>query len=89
MTRRPPLDTDPQVEGLQLDAWRTMDASHRLSLVRGWSSGIRQLAAAGVRQRHPDADPVEQLVELGRVLFGAETMTDDVATAIRRHHRRS
>ncbi|CAN5824830.1 hypothetical protein BH24ACT15_BH24ACT15_33150 [soil metagenome] len=51
-----------------------------------WSTDVRTLALAGVRQRFPDATATEQLVELGRTLYGDEVISQEVVESVYRHH---
>ena len=67
-------DTPRDIEQRQIDAWRRMPPSEKLSLVIRLSDTVRQLALAGVRQRYPDASPREQFLRLAMVTLG-----DDLA----------
>ena len=64
------LDTSPDVERMQIEAWRRMTAAQKAALIRGLTRAVHQLAAAGVRQRHPEASPREQFLRLAIVLHG-------------------
>jgi len=63
-------DTGPEFEARLVDAWRAMTPSQKLSLAVQMSRTVRQLAMAGVRQRHPGADPREQFLRLAVVTLG-------------------
>lgn len=67
-------DTPRDIEQRQIEAWRRMTPSEKLSLVIRLSDTVRQLALAGVRQRYPDASPREQFLRLAMVTLG-----DDLA----------
>ena len=64
------LDTSPDVERRQVDAWRRMQSAEKAALITGLTRAVHQLAAAGVRQRYPDASPREQFLRLAIVLHG-------------------
>jgi hypothetical protein len=66
------LDTDEETARRQVEAWRAMTPAEKLSLVRAMNEAVRQLALAGVRQRHPDASPREQFLRLAIVMLGAD-----------------
>jgi hypothetical protein len=66
------LDTSPDVERRQIEAWRRMTGPEKAALITGLTRAVHQLAAAGVRERHPDASPREQLLRLAIVLHGRE-----------------
>jgi hypothetical protein len=67
-------DTPRDIEQRQIEAWRRMPPSEKLSLVIRLSDTVRELALAGVRQRYPDASPREQFLRLAMVTLG-----DDLA----------
>ena len=66
------LDTDEETARRQVEAWRAMTPAEKLVLVRAMNEAVRQLALAGVRQRHPDASPREQFLRLAIVMLGAD-----------------
>ena len=70
------LDTTPEIEQRQIEAWRRMRPAEKLALVLRMSANVRQLALAGVRRRHPHASSHEQQLRLAQVIFG-----DDLARA--------
>jgi hypothetical protein len=70
-------DTPRDIEQRQIEAWRRMPPSEKLSLVMRLSDTVRQLALAGVRQRYPDASPREQFLRLAMVTLG-----DDLARKV-------
>lgn len=66
------LDTSPDVERMQVDAWRSMSAEQKASLVTAMTRTVLDLARAGIRDRHPDASPLEQRQRLAVILLGRE-----------------
>jgi hypothetical protein len=66
------LDTSPEVERLQVEAWRRMSSEDKAALVSGLSQAAFEMALAGVRERHPDASPREQLLHLAVITLGPE-----------------
>jgi hypothetical protein len=71
---RTPLaaDTSPDVEARQIEAWRQMSPAGKLSLALSMTATVRELAAAGVRQRYPNASPREQFLRLAVVTLGRD-----------------
>lgn len=66
------LDTTPEIEQRQVEAWRRMRPAEKLTLVLRMSANVRQLALAGVRRRHPDLSKHEQQLRLAQVILGDE-----------------
>jgi len=66
------LDTSPDIERMQVEAWRRMTALEKAALITGLTRAIHRLAVAGVRQRYPNASPREQFLRLAIVLHGRE-----------------
>ena len=65
-------DTSPEVERLQIERWRGMSPEQKAAVVSGLTRAVYELAAAGVRQRHPTASPREQFLRLAIVTLGAD-----------------
>jgi hypothetical protein len=65
-------DTTPDVERMQVEAWRRMSVADKAALVSGLTQSCVELARAGVRQRYPDASPREQFLRLAVVVLGPE-----------------
>ena len=72
MTAPLSLDTSPDVERMQVEAWRRMTAPEKAALMTGLTRAVHRLAVAGVRQRYPNASPREQFLRLAIVLHGRE-----------------
>jgi hypothetical protein len=66
------LDTAPEVESRQIDAWRVMPAVEKAALVTGLTRAAFAMTAAGVRHRHPDATPFEQFLRVAVIVLGPE-----------------
>jgi hypothetical protein len=87
MTHPGQLDTSADAQRVLDEGSRRMSAAHRAQLMNAWSHDVRELAFAGVRQRFPDATAAEQLVELGRTLYGDEVVSVKVVDALHRRMR--
>ena len=68
------LDTDRDIEDLQIAAWRVSSTIDIARVVAGASAAARQLALAGLRTRYPDADEREIIAR-----FAGLTLGHDVA----------
>jgi hypothetical protein len=66
------LDTSPDIERRQIDAWRQMSAVDKAAMVTGLTRAAYAMTAAGVRQRHPDASPREQFLRVAVIVLGSE-----------------
>lgn len=64
------LDTSPDIERRQIDAWRVMPAVEKAALVTGLTQAAFALTAAGVRHRHPEATPFEQFLRVAVIVLG-------------------
>jgi len=65
----PISDTSPAARTLQLEIERTTTGEQRLIMVLEMSRFARDLAAAGIRQQHPEWTPVQVARELLRLAF--------------------
>lgn len=65
-------DTDAAIEERQVRAWRDMTPAQKANLITRLSQTAREMAAAGVRDRHPDASPREQFLRLAMLTLGPE-----------------
>lgn len=66
------VDTSPEAEAVQVDVYRRMSARRKLELVEEENRIARELALAGLRQRHPEAGPEELFRRLMDLLLGEE-----------------
>ena len=69
------LDTSPEAERVVIDKLRAMSPADRLKLALSLSQSVRELALAGVRQRHPHASVCEQLLRLAVTIHGRDLAT--------------
>ena len=61
-------DTDDAVTERQFEVWRRMTDGEKLQM----NEAVRQLAIAGIKQRYPDASPLEQFLRLAQTTLGDE-----------------
>lgn len=66
------LDTSPDIEERQIATWRRLTPSAKLAMATRLTMTVRQLAAAGVRRRYPEASPHEQFLRLAIVMLGED-----------------
>ncbi len=66
------LDTDPDIERLQIEGLRQMPAWRKVALVSGMNRMVRTLALAGLRQRYPDDNPAQRRRRLADLMLGPE-----------------
>jgi hypothetical protein len=69
---RRPIDTSPDADERQLEAFRSMTPRDRLRLADAMSAEVRALARAGVRHRHPEYSPQELDAAVAEILLGHE-----------------
>ena len=69
-------DTDPEAERIQIEIFRNMPAWRKMQLVEDANQTARQLALAGLRQRHPEAGPEELHRRLVGLFLGEELATE-------------
>jgi hypothetical protein len=70
------LDTSPEIERLQIEAWRRMSTVQKAALVSGLTQAVVDMTMAGIRQRYPVASPHEV-----RLRFALVTLGPDLARA--------
>lgn len=70
------LDTLPEIERLQVEAWRQMSTVEKAALVSGLTRAAVDMTFAGIRQRYPAASSQEV-----RLRFAALTLGPDLARA--------
>jgi hypothetical protein len=70
--RRLSLDTSPEIERLQIEAWRRMSPVQKAAIVSGLTQAVFDLAHAGVRQRHPGATLREQFLRVAVITLGPD-----------------
>lgn len=67
-------DTAAAIELRQIAAWRAMSARQKLAVVSQLSLAVQELAAAGIRMRHPGASGRELELRLGALRLDRDTM---------------
>ena len=65
-------DTSPQIEQIQIERLRRMPVWRKLALVGEMNRAVRDLALAGLRQRHPNDSPAQRRRRLADMLLGQE-----------------
>jgi hypothetical protein len=74
-------DTTPEMAARYDAMIRALPGARRLELAASLSSGVRALAEAGLRSRHPTASETELRCRLAALLYGravAERLFEDV-----------
>ncbi|MBP1636344.1 MAG: hypothetical protein H6Q10_2918 [Acidobacteria bacterium] len=66
------LDTAPDIERRQVDAWRRMSAIEKAAIVTGLTRAAFAMTSAGVRHRYPGASPREHFLRVALVVLGPE-----------------
>jgi hypothetical protein len=64
------LDTSPDIERRQVDAWRQMSAAQKAEMVTGLTRASYAMTFAGVRQRHPDESPRHHFLRVAVIVLG-------------------
>lgn len=69
-------DTSPEAHARQVSAYRSMSPARRVDIAAAMSEEMFEVAAAGIRARHPDYDEGQvgwalRRLRLGDVLFRA------------------
>ena len=67
-----PKDTDPEAYDVQIRAYRRMGGIGRTAVMFRLTEMARKIAAAGIRERHPDYDEEHVRTALFRLRFGDE-----------------
>jgi hypothetical protein len=65
-------DTSSEIEARQIEGWRQMTPAEKLETVAAISRATREMAAAGIRQRHPEAPPREVFLRLALLTLGRD-----------------
>jgi hypothetical protein len=73
-------DTSPEALAVQLECLRRMSPHERLEKVFAWSGGLREMAFAAIRRRHPDFDEAEVRLQFIDLTYGRK-----LADEVRRH----
>ena len=65
-------DTHSKMEALQIQIIRRMPSWKKISIVDGLNETVKTLAISGIKQRHPNATPVQVRRMLADLTLGAE-----------------
>jgi hypothetical protein len=63
-------DTSPEAMARYAERLRALDPAQRLAIAAGLTQGVRSLAEAGIRLRHPEAGEEEIRCRLAALLYG-------------------
>ncbi len=77
-----PRDTSEEASRRQFEAIRAMAPGERLEIAVAMSDAVRQIATAGIRDRHPAFTDAEVAAALARLMLGAD-LADKVARSRR------
>lgn len=67
-----PFDTSAEAHEAQMGAYRRMGAEARSRIAFSMSEDVREIAAEGIRSRHPEYAEGEVRLALFRLLYGDE-----------------
>jgi hypothetical protein len=70
------LDTSPEIERMQVEAWQQMSSAQKAAQVSGLTRAAVDMTLAGIRQRYPAASTREV-----RLRFAVLTLGPDLARA--------
>lgn len=65
-------DTDPRSLARYRERLRALGPAGRIEIAAGLSRGVRDLAVAGIRRRHPGASEDEVRCRLAALLYGRD-----------------
>jgi hypothetical protein len=66
------LDTDPEIEKLQIEGLRQMPPWRKVALLCDMNRTLRCLALAGLRQRYPEDSPAQRQRRLADLILGPD-----------------
>jgi hypothetical protein len=66
------LDTAPDVERRQVEAWRQMSVAEKAAIVTGLTRAAFEMTSAGVRHRYPGASAREHFLRVALVVLGPQ-----------------
>lgn len=67
-------DTHPKIEAMMIERYRQMSPAEKFEMMCGLNAAVRQLAYAGIKQRHPNADSDELNKRYAALVLDRETM---------------
>lgn len=68
------LDTARDAREMQFDLWRRASSVRKAEMISALCSGVRELAMAGARNRHPEATGRELRLRVGALTIDRELM---------------
>jgi hypothetical protein len=71
-----PLDTSPEAQAVQLEAYRRMGPEGRAAVVFRLNDLARKLCEAGIRSRHPEYDEERVHLAYARLVLGDELVRE-------------
>ena len=77
-------DTSDKAERIQIELLRRAPAWRKIRMVAQMNDTVRTLALSGLRQRHPDASPVELRRLLADLILG-EALAEKIYGPIQKH----
>lgn len=66
------LDTSPDIERRQIEAWRQMSPAEKAAIVTGLTQAAYAMTWAGVRHRYPDASAREYFLRVAILVLGPD-----------------
>ena len=67
-------DTTPEAERIQIELWRAMTPVQKFAVFFDLQEAMLQMAEAGVRMRHPEADEREVFLRRAALTLDRPTM---------------
>jgi hypothetical protein len=77
-----PADTTPEAFRVMVAAYRAMPPGRTLEMAMQMSDDIMEIAAAGVRQRHPDYNDKQVRMAVIRMRLGEKLFREVYGTSI-------
>jgi len=68
-------DTTPEAEEVRMRVLRAMSPERRLSMALSWSTALREMIRARIKQEHPNATEAQQKRLLAERWLGPELAT--------------
>ena len=77
-----PADTSPEAFRVMVEAYRAMPGSRKMEMAMQMSDDIMEVAASGVRQRHPEYTEEQVRLVLIRMRLGEKLFREVFGTSI-------
>ena len=72
----PPLDTSPEADALQIEAYRRTGPAGRIDLIFRLNELMRATTKAGIRSRHPEYDDMQVHLAYARLALGDDLVRE-------------